>query len=72
MKLLKNILNIFLQKPQETLEEKTRGSEFIFDKLEHQVILLMITNDKKWNYFAVKKMSALLKGITSNIKRFIV
>ena len=47
MKLLKNILNIFLQKPQEKLEEKTRGSEFIFDKLEHQVILLMITNDKK-------------------------
>ena len=32
---------------------------------ENQVILLMITDGKKWQYLAVKKFSALLKGITS-------
>ena len=26
----------------------------------------MITDDEKWHYLAVKKLSALLKGITSN------
>ena len=35
---------------------------------ENQVILLMITDSKKWHYLAVKKMSALLRGITSNHK----
>ena len=28
----------------------------------------MITDDEKWHYFAVKKLSALLKRITSNHK----
>ena len=32
---------------------------------ENQVILLMITDAKKWHYLAVKKLSALLKGVTS-------
>ena len=32
---------------------------------ENQVILLMITGGKKWHYVAVKKLSALLRGITS-------
>ena len=32
---------------------------------ENQVILLMITNGKKWHYLAVKKLSALLREITS-------
>ena len=32
---------------------------------ENQVILLMITDGKKWQYLAVKKFSALLKGIKS-------
>ena len=33
---------------------------------EKQVILLMISNNKKqWHYLAVKKLSALFKGITS-------
>ena len=32
---------------------------------ENQVILLMISDAKKWDYLAVKKMSALLRGITS-------
>ena len=33
---------------------------------ENQVILLMITDGEKWHYLAVKKLSALLNGITSN------
>ena len=34
-------------------------------KHENQVILLMITNGEKLHYLAVKKLSALLRGITS-------
>ena len=37
-------------------------------KRENQVILLMITDGKKWHYLAVKSFSALLRGITSNHK----
>ena len=33
---------------------------------EKQVIPLMIPNGKKWHYFAVKELSALLREITSN------
>ena len=33
---------------------------------ENQVILLMITDGKKWHYLAVKNLSALFRGITSN------
>ena len=33
---------------------------------EDQVILLMITDGKKWHYLAVKSVSALLRGITGN------
>ena len=33
---------------------------------EKQVILLMINNGKNWNYLVVKKISGLLRGITSN------
>ena len=32
---------------------------------EKQVILLMISNGKKWHHLAVKKLSTLLRGITS-------
>ena len=32
---------------------------------ENQVIPLMITDGKKWHYLSVKKLSALLRGITS-------
>ena len=35
-------------------------------KRENQVILLMITDGKKWHYLVVKRLSSLLKGITSN------
>ena len=33
-------------------------------KHENQVILLMITDGKKWNYLTVKSLSALFRGIT--------
>ena len=33
-------------------------------KRENQVILLMITDGKKWHYLAVKSLPALLRGIT--------
>ena len=33
---------------------------------KNQVILLMVTDGKKWHYLAVKKLSALVRGITSN------
>ena len=32
---------------------------------EKQAILLVISDGKKWHYLAVKKLSALLRGITS-------
>ena len=32
---------------------------------EKQVIHLMISNGEKWHYLAVKKLSALLRGIIS-------
>ena len=32
---------------------------------QNQVILLMITDGKKWHYLAVKSLSALFRGITS-------
>ena len=32
---------------------------------ENQVILLMITDGEKWHYLTVRRLSALLKGITS-------
>ena len=37
-------------------------------KRENQVILVMITDAEKWHYLAAKKLSALLKGITSKHK----
>ena len=33
---------------------------------ENQVILLMVADGEKWHYLAVKSLSALLNGITSN------
>ena len=55
--------------------EKIRHAYKSKYNLEHesQVILLMITDGKKWHYLAVKKLSALFRGITSNHKEtFIV
>ena len=36
-----------------------------YSNREKQVLLLMIANGEGWHYLAVKKLSALLKGITS-------
>ena len=36
------------------------------NKRGNQVILLMITDNEKWHYLAVKSISRLLRGITSN------
>ena len=33
---------------------------------ENPIIFLLITDVEKWHYLAVKKLSALIKGITSN------
>ena len=35
---------------------------------EKQVVLLMISNGENWHYLVVKKLSGLLRGITSNNK----
>ena len=35
---------------------------------ENQIILLMITDGESWHYLTVKKLSGLLRGITSNHK----
>ena len=34
-------------------------------KHENQVILLMISNGEGWNFIAVRKLSALIRGILS-------
>ena len=34
-------------------------------KRKNQVILLIITDDEKWHYLSVKKLSTLPRGITS-------
>ena len=36
---------------------------------EKQLTYLMISNEEKWHYSAVKKLSALLRGITSKHHR---
>ena len=43
----------------------TYKSKYNF-KYENQVILLMITDGKKWHYLAVKSLSSLFRGITSD------
>ena len=48
-------------------KEKTQVSKHN-SNLEKQTILLMIPNGEGWHYLAVKKLAALLRGITA--KRF--
>ena len=38
-------------------------------KRKNQLILLTISDGKKWHYLAVKSVPALLRGITSNHNR---
>ena len=51
--------------PYNTKKVKTYTSKHNF-KRESQENLLMITDGKKWHYLEVKRLSALLRGITSN------
>ena len=60
-------LNILLV-PYNTEQIRLAYNSKYNTKRKNQVMLLMITDGKKWHYFAVKKLSALLKGITSNHK----
>ena len=57
-------LNIFYV-PYNTKEIRYASKSKYNLKRENQVILLMITDGKKWHYLIVKKLSALFKGITS-------
>ena len=41
-------------------------SKYNFKRKSRQVILLMITDGKKWHYLAVKSLPALFRKITSN------
>ena len=43
---------------------KKKLSKYNSDR-ENQVILLMIADNKKWHYHAVKKLSAWFRGIAS-------
>ena len=58
-------LNI-LYVPHNTEERRHAYKSKYNLKRENQVILLMITDGEKWHYLAVKKLSALLRGITGN------
>ena len=55
---------------QNNIEEIRHACMLKFNtKRENQAILLMITDGEKQHYLAIKKLSALLRGITSNHKR---
>ena len=47
-------------------EKIIRAYKSKYNKRKNQVILLMITSGKKWHYLPVKRLPALLRGITSN------
>ena len=58
-------LNI-LYVPHNTREIRpARISKYNF-KSDNQVVLLMITDNEKWPYLAVKNISMLLRGVTAN------
>ena len=57
-------LNILVV-PYNTKEIRLAYKSIYNFKHKNQVVLLMITDGKKWLYLAVKKLSALLRGITS-------
>ena len=66
------VLNI-LYVPHNTKEIRHAYKSKYNLNCENRVILLMITDGKKWYYLAVKGLPTLLKGITSNtVKTFTV
>ena len=46
-------------------KEKIYSVSKHYSNREKQVILLMISDREKWHYLAVRKLSALLRGISS-------
>ena len=62
---IKTIALNILYIPQNTKEIRHACKSRYNLECENEVILLKITDDKKWHYFAVKELSALLRGITS-------
>ena len=52
--------------PYNTKEIRQAYTSKYNSKRDNQVILLMITDGEKCHYLAVKSISRLLKGITSN------
>ena len=58
--------NLFV--PYNTKEIRLAYKSKYNHKPKNQVILLMIIDGEKWHYLAVKRLSALLKGIASNHK----
>ena len=60
-------LNIFFMPHNTKTISAAYRSEYN-NKSKKQVILLMITDGKKWHYLAVTNLSALLQGMSSNHK----
>ena len=58
-------LNVLFVPHKKKEIRQTYISKQKFD-IANQVILLMITNDEKWYYVALKLLSNLLRGIISN------
>ena len=61
----KSVVLNTLYAPQNTKEIRHAYKSKYNLNRENQVILLMITDGKKWHYLAVKSLSALFRGITS-------
>ena len=57
-----NILYVSHNTKQISLAYKSKYNH----KCNNQVVLLMITDGEKWHYLAVRRLSALLRRITSN------
>ena len=55
-----NILFVLHNKKEITIAYKSKYNH----KRKNQVILIMITDCKKWHYLAVRSLSALFRGIT--------
>ena len=64
----KSIAFNFLYLPRNTEEIRHAYKSKNDEKRENNVIILVITNGKKWHYLAVKCLSELLRGVTSNHK----
>ena len=68
----KSIALIILYVPHKTKKIRHAYKSKHNLKRKSQVILLMITDGKKWHYLAVKSLPALLKGTTEDVGDFIV